>query len=903
MTAPDHDHNRWQVVSGHLDRALEMEEEARTAWLAAIRADDPALADELRALLDEYQLLVKDRFLEDGPTLPLAQPTLVGQTVGAYKIVSPIGRGGMGTVWLAARSDGRFERQAAVKFLSVALTGRGDDRFRREGAIVARLTHPNIAQLLDAGVSTTGTPYLVLEHVDGEPIDRYCERLGFDVEARVRLFLAVLTAVAHAHANLIIHRDLKPSNVLVDRQGTVKLLDFGIAKLLEDEGRAGMATELTIAGGSAMTPEYAAPEQFTGEPVTIATDVYALGVMLYQLLTGQHPFAAERRSAAELMNAIVETDPPRPSQAAAGDRMKRLLRGDLDTIIAKAMKKRSTDRYAAVTAMVDDLQRYLRNEPISARPDTVAYRTAKFVRRNRWAVAAGALTMAGLSIGLYVANRERAIAQERFNQVRQLSNKLFEIDVQVRQLPGNTKARQLIVDTALDYLKKLAVTAGTDPDLAIDVGTAYMRVARVQGVPLSGNLGQLDRAEQTLQIAQRFIDSALAARPANRVAILRSAQIAHDRMVLAGLRRPDDDAIRYAARSAERLEQYLNSGPVDPAEAQQVVLAYMNVANRYMLENQLDKAIRMAQRTIDVARANNQPLQAGAALMVAASALRARGDLDEALRQIQECVHVLEPPGDAPMGRIVTYSLALIREGAILDEVDGVSLGRADDAIAALERARHTLGAIVRKDPDEVDSMNRLVTADMQLGDILSTMDAPRAMKIYEESLTLLAPLKNSKMRRDFARTLAGVALLLQKTGHSADARERLAKAFEQLKTLSLYPADKVTLGSELDAALRARAEIEAGEGHLDDGLKTYQDLVTAIRAGKSDADTNLSDAAAISSLYASMAALARHAGRAQIASSADQRRLDLWHQWDQKLPHNPFVQRQLAAAQPSLQH
>src|SRR5580765_7424596 len=329
MTTPDLE--RWRIVGRHLDRALDMNDQERAVWLEALHADDPDLAGELRELLDEHRMLAHERFLEDHPALPAPPLTLAGQRVGAYTIVSPIGQGGMGSVWLAARSDGRFERQAAVKFLSLALTGRGDERFRREGAIVARLSHPNIAQLLDAGVSPAGAPYLVLEHVDGERIDRYCDRLGLDVEARVRLFLGVLSAVAHAHANLIVHRDLKPSNVLVASDGTVKLLDFGIAKLLEDEGPLGTASPLTIDGGSALTPEYAAPEQVAGGAVTTATDVYALGVMLYELLTGQHPFAAARRSAAELLKAITETDPPRPSQAAGSDRLRRTVRGDLDT--------------------------------------------------------------------------------------------------------------------------------------------------------------------------------------------------------------------------------------------------------------------------------------------------------------------------------------------------------------------------------------------------------------------------------------------------------------------------------------------------------------------------------------------------------------------------------------------
>jgi serine/threonine protein kinase len=322
------DSDRWQVLSPYLDRALDIGDEAeREAWLAGLREREPAVAAEVQALLDDQRAAARESYLErSAPSLP-GQAALAGQTIGAYTLVSPIGQGGMGTVWLAVRSDGRFERRTAIKFLSIALGRRGEERFTREGAILGRLTHPHIAQLVDAGVSPTGQPYLVLEHVDGEHIDRYCNEHALDADARVRLVLDVLNAVAHAHANLIVHRDLKPSNVLVDRGGRVKLLDFGIAKLIEDEGQFGIATLLTREGGAALTPDYAAPEQITGAPITTATDVYALGVLLYVLLTGEHPTGANRRSAADMVKAIVDTEP------------RRLLRGDLGTIVGKALKK------------------------------------------------------------------------------------------------------------------------------------------------------------------------------------------------------------------------------------------------------------------------------------------------------------------------------------------------------------------------------------------------------------------------------------------------------------------------------------------------------------------------------------------------------------------------------------
>jgi eukaryotic-like serine/threonine-protein kinase len=416
---------QWQALSPYLDQALAMTNDERAAWLSSLAEENPSLVAQLRALLDEHRVLSQEGFLENGPSVPSTASGLAGQSVGSYRLISQIGQGGMGSVWLAERNDGRFQRRVAVKFVNVAVVGQGgEERFKREGTILGRLAHEHIAELVDAGVSGAGQPYLVLEYVEGEQIDRYCDGRSLDVQERIRLFLDVLDAVAHAHANLIVHRDIKPSNVLVRKDGQVKLLDFGIAKLLEGEGREGAATMLTVEAGRAMTLEYAAPEQVTGAPVTTATDVYALSVLLYVFLTGRHPARAVLRSpaalsTAQLVKAIVETDPTRPSDIVASTRetfeettaiaikrmttpekLSRLLRGDLDTIVLKALKKNPQERYGSVTALADDLRRYLKHEPIGARPDTFAYRAAKFVRRNRTAAALSSLVVLATVAGI-----------------------------------------------------------------------------------------------------------------------------------------------------------------------------------------------------------------------------------------------------------------------------------------------------------------------------------------------------------------------------------------------------------------------------------------------------------------------------------------------------------------------
>src|SRR5882757_5710891 len=432
---------QWQSLRPYIEQALDMSDDERGGWLSSIRAQDPALAEQLTSLLEEHDELAKAGFLEGSLTLPSSVAGMAGQVVGPYTLTSLLGQGGMGSVWLGERTDGRFQRRVAVKFLNVALLGQGgEERFKREGRILGRLSDPHIAELSDAGVSANGTPYLVLEYVEGDHIDRHCDQHQLDVEARLQLFLDVAGAVAHAHANLIVHRDLKPSNVLVSKDGHVKLLDFGIAKLLAGDGQDGEATLLTVQGGRAMTPEYAAPEQVTGAPVTTATDVYALGALLYVLLTGQHPAGRGPHSPAALVKAIVDTEPRRLSdivtssqtdeetvtanatrRTATPDKLRRLLRGDLDTIVAKALKKNPHERYPSVTAFADDVGRYLNHEPIRARPDTFSYRAAKFVRRNRTAVALSALAVLASVAGIVgTALQARRAGMQRDFALQQL---------------------------------------------------------------------------------------------------------------------------------------------------------------------------------------------------------------------------------------------------------------------------------------------------------------------------------------------------------------------------------------------------------------------------------------------------------------------------------------------------
>ena len=666
--------DRWRVLSPYLDEVLEIAPEMRGAWLATITTRDAQLGAELRAMLAEQEVVHKERFLDGAvldPRMALT-PALAGQVLGAYRLISPIGQGGSGSVWLAERCDGRFQGRAAVKVLNVALIGRsGEERFKREGTILARLKHPRIAQLIDAGVSPAGLPYLVLEYVDGQSIDRYCDERGLGIEARIRLFLDVLDAVAHAHASLTVHRDIKPANVLVSTDGQVKLLDFGIARLLEptDEWGETIAVKsgpLTREVGRALTPEFAAPEQLSGGPVTTATDVYALGVLLYVLLTGQHPAGRAADSPATLVRAIVETEPPRLSDAVVNHtvaeaelaghaarcgttagRLRRTLQGDADTIVAKALKKNAAERYASVTALADDLRRFLRHEPISARPDTLRYRAARFVRRHAGAVAMAAAVV--VLIGGLTAVYTSRLAAERDRAQREAAKAL--------------KVSELLMGllTSADPYANRGATSGEPTVRALLDGGAERVRTELAGQPelqaeMLTVMGQTYRRLGLYEKAHGLLQQALAG---GRLAFgeedPRVAQTLHnlgsvyaDRGNLAAASRTLEEALALRRR-------LLGSAHPDVA----VTLAELG---RVYQDQGLNHRAEPVQREALAIRRQAGHRETAVSLSDVASVLRLNGDLSGAEVLLQECLELNRATRgeDHPNTSATLHDLALI---------------------------------------------------------------------------------------------------------------------------------------------------------------------------------------------------------------------------------------------------
>jgi len=473
MAIKDLDPERFARVSALLDQAFALAPEQRDARLADLTASDPELASLVTDLLashsdaDNEALLETRHALEASFAAATGGESLVGKAFGPYRILRELGRGGMGSVWLAERADGLFARQVALKLVHASLVGTAmTERFAREREILGALNHPHIARLLDAGFSA-GQPYLALEYVEGVPLTAYCDEQRLPLRARIELVLQVLSAVQHAHRNLVIHRDLKPSNILVTPDGRVSLLDFGIAKLMR-EGEA-RETELTQLAGRALTPDYASPEQIAGAPITTASDVYALGVVLYELICGNRPYRLKRDSRGALEDAILSAEAVRPSQSAITEaiaaarattvrKLRQSLAGDLDTIVIKALKKDPAERYATADAFMQDLQHYLSGEPVLARPDTATYRVRKFVARNRvvvgLATATGMALLVATAVSLWqaqVARNQAVVAQREATRAQAVQGFLLDIfransDTQ----PDPVKARQTTARELLD---------------------------------------------------------------------------------------------------------------------------------------------------------------------------------------------------------------------------------------------------------------------------------------------------------------------------------------------------------------------------------------------------------------------------------------------------------------------
>ncbi len=715
---------RWQEVKAALHEAMQLAPGARLAYLDEISTDDPELRLELEALLAANDEL-SEGFLSEPAVLAaiadgeLPDP-LIGTRVGPYQIVEEIGTGGMGKVYRAVRRDDEFDQVVAIKLVRAE---QGSSfvlhRLRSERQILAGLDHPNITRLLDGGTTSTGLPYLVMEFVDGEPIEQYCAARQLDVTAKLELFVQVCSAVHYAHQRLIIHRDIKPGNILITPQGVPKLLDFGIAKILAADGTVGRDAA-TVSVVRLFTPGYASPEQVKGGVITTATDVYSLGVVLYQLLTGLAPsaiFASPGTVAkpSTLVRRGGGTQRRGDSLPAMRATLARRLAGDLDNIVLRAMHADPERRYSSAEQLASDIRAHLSQRPVIARPDTVGYRVSRFVARHTGAVA----VVAALSLALIgaagviwnearVAQAERARAERRFNDVRRLASSLLrEIYPSVNDLPGSTPARQLIVNRALEYLDSLSRDAGGDIPLERELAGAYSLVGDVQGNGYYANLGHPSAALASYRKGLLIWQRIAAATPGDKVAAVQLAAAYREVGTALETLRDFDGALasyRAAAQLSERLIGLgAGSSQLDFLAGTHYYLAEAAVGAGRLDEAEASIRRAMAVRSAIVAadplvRLDVATHSAGDH-SVAAEVLEHRGRFGEALDEERRSIDIVtklarENPNNQTLQTFVGQSILLLAQ---IEE----QAGRYADALASYRLSVPSVEEVLRTDPND----------------------------------------------------------------------------------------------------------------------------------------------------------------------------------------------------------
>ena len=830
----------WDQVRQLFDAALARPAGEREALVRGSGAPAEVQAEVMSLLAHSSQAADPDFLRPPRDTAaPLAPAAEAGQRLGPWRLVEPLGSGGMGEVWLARRDDGAYDGEAAVKLLKRGMDSAAVlQRFAQERQALARLDHPHIARLYDAGLSADGRPYFVMERVQGRPLDAACA--GLALEARLALFLQLADAVAHAHRHLLVHRDLKPGNVLVTGDGQVKLLDFGIAKALDP-----LDADATAEHHRPFTPSHASPEQVRGEPVSTATDVYSLGVLLYQLLTGQRPYGREARSPHELAEAVLHEAPTRPSSLGAPPepppdwwRTRERLKGDLDNILLKTLAKAPAERYASVDALAADLRAHLGGYPVSARAPTWRYLGARFVARNRLAVGLAAAVLLTLLAGLTgtlwqmrAAQAAEARAEARFAQLRELSRQLvFSYHDQIAQLPGSLATREALLQDALRYLDGLAAELGPElarrPALARELAESYSRIAELQGDGFSPSQEQLAAARANLDkaIALQPLYAASIARDA--VALREAAEMFQGRAMLASrggalrdtvaalqqARRLNEQALALDPRDARTLAQLATvSGRIgllqggNPMQAQ---LGHVEVAGRLLAEavarfEQL-RALQPGHAEWDHQAAWGHQLRATWALLAGDLAL-ARSEADAMLALRDAAVQA------QPDNANYRYQRALARSpaGRIYSE-----LGEHDRARQLLEAGRAALAQELQRDPRNQAARRDLLFFDLGLARAAwQARPGPAAAQALRDGLAALPPA--AALAGDFylSRWRAEAAWWAGRASPRAADKLRFAQEAETLMQALPDPAENASQRWMLARALGLQAEALAEAG------------------------------------------------------------------------------------------
>jgi eukaryotic-like serine/threonine-protein kinase len=787
--------------------ALDLEPNERGAFLDGACSGDAVLRAEVESLLGQQES-ARD-FIEAPPTAFAAEALqhievdpFKGKQIGQYRLVRRIGRGGMGAVYLAERADEQYRKQVAIKLITYGFDlHEVRRRFRHERQILATLDHPNIAKLLDGGTTEDGLPYFVMDYVDGVPIDEFCDGKKLSNVERLEIFRMVCSALHYAHQSLVIHRDLKPGNILVTQHGIPKLLDFGIAKLLDPA--PSLALTRTITEMKALTPEYASPEQIKGEKITTASDVYSLGVLLYGLLTGQRPYRLKTTRSDELARVICEEEPTKPSTAVrsasfqlANRNLKSCataLRGDLDNIVLMAMRKEPSRRYASVAQFAEDIRRHLVGLPVVARKDTWSYRSSKFVQRHKVGGMATAIIVVAIIAGLVGTLREKNRAERRFGDVRSLANALLlDIAPKIERLPGSTEARQVILWQSLKYLDSLAAEAGNDKSLQRELAAAYEKVGDLQGNPTNANLTALSDALVSYQKANAMRRRLLKKNPRG---LEERSQLASNYKMLGDI--------------------YWETG--EPAEALKNSERALTIYTELLDENPDANEIRLA-----LARTNHD---VGSTLAMNESYASAIPYLKKAIASVENLRKRFPDRGD-----VLTLLANSHRElGFALSWENHQKDGEAEMA-----KAREIYENLVTTHPEDATLASGLCKTYLTSSGIYEEIDNPTSNEFAFKTLALAEKITlndpaNLGAKQELAKACSRVGVTLKNVGRSAESIDYLKRAVSILESLAVKEAKNRRFKRDLGTALTRLGDALQEQHQFDQALKASGKAATTL--------------------------------------------------------------------------
>ena len=908
---------KWKTIKEVFSATLDLPAGERESFLIGC---EPEVSEEVKNLLAAHfeaeNFIAAPFFIEKGIAEDDTKDTFVGKRVENYLITEKIGAGGMGAVYLAERVNSDFKGKVALKIIKRGMDSEAIlKRFATERRILSTLKHPNIAQMIDGGISKEGLPFFVMEFVEGKPLNQYCRENNLTLNARLEIFRQICAAVEHAHKNLVVHRDLKPSNVIVNADGTPKLLDFGIAKLLADDTSE---TTVTMTQGKMFTPEYASPEQILGKNVSTATDIYSLGVILYEILTQHRPFDVKGKSFEEIVKSICETEPPRPSETIENDQPtaenepptpqipKNQLRGDLDNIILKALRKEPSERYGSVQQFSEDIARFLRGLPVLARPQTLKYRFGKYFKRHKAGVFAAALVLLSLVIGIsaatwqaVVARRERAKAEHRFNQARELAHTvLFEYHDQIKELPGATAVREKLVTDSLKYLDNLTQEGDNPPDLQREIVSAFRKVGDIQGSADTTNLGKTEAALNSYRKALEIQEQLAAANPSN----------IEDQKMLARIYLEVGQQILETGDSAEAENNYRKSldifsealkiQPEDLKTQSDLARVWWHLAAIARAKNDFDGALEDYGRTLEIYRnlavndSSNKKHRRNIALTykTMGAVLQLKHELAQALELFQKAL-AIDAENAAVDANDVSAQLDLSFTYGSLGSVNRDM----QKYVEAVENYRNAL--LIRQKVFAADGKNvmaemAVARARKEIGiTLLHLKENQEARKNLEQAVSIYENLaasdpKNANKQNVLAETLTALADAFYNTDNPGAAAEKADQAAAIYENLSANHKDFAQDKSDVAAVRQTLAKISLKRKDAAAALENYRQAL-AILETDAAAEKTPEEASRTAEVYEGIAdaGILSNSGAENLieAKTAYRKSLNIWQELERK--------------------